>query len=450
MTCNKNGTLQPAITQICNWFRSDYARTSGLPTYQIDGATGRMIGDRDLLPELDDYLPFIWMAGETQYVQEQIGILHQRLKESPLLFSRPEIRRHAGIGLPGFLRRFIPYTDAQDFVEILYGLLELDGLNRNPEWIETAVKLFRSIISAFSRNGHLRSFRVHPFGPVLPVIDAMTGMLIEIGVELYERTGEVLFRDEAVNWCRNWLDTELFQTHGLFASALFTGGWKHVSLLKRFTRRVELAKANTSMAFGLMALCRLPETAHWAMPAMNRWLAGIHTLLSTSDGVFSHIPQWPGMTSNAPILSTNFALIDVFCDLHTTFDRPELLQDACNIANFFIAHQSVETGLFPDEIGVERSYLDANTDLAVALYRLHELTQMPHYLIAGERSIDGVLRYHSAPYGYYRDVHLHTGAPISTLVETRFVSLLLKALLLYRDRPKIYASHQDWARFRDR
>ncbi len=439
-----------AIGRIAGWFRSMYVTRTGFPTYEVNGDTGQPLGSRDLLAELDDYLPFFWMAGETEYVREQLGLLNERLSESFSLFNRPQIRRHVGIGLPGPLRRFVPYADVQDFVEILYGLLELHGLSPELDVLLPARELFRHIARNFSSNGRLHTFRLMPFGPVLPIMDAMTGMYIEIGVELFEQTGEHWYLETVSRWCRTWLDTDLYRTFGFFASTQFTGVWKLVPMLRRYTRRVELAKANTSMAFGLIALARMKETAGWALPALDRWLTGIRSCFMTDDGVFTHFPRLDAAPVYLPVLSTNFALIDIFCDVAHAFDRPEYLESARRIADFFLKHQSPETGLFPDEIGCRRSYLDANTDLAVALYRLTELTKEAEYREAGLRALDGILRFHEAPFGYYRDVDQHTGTPLCSLVETRFVSLFLKALLLYRDRPELYSGHDAWARYRDR
>ncbi len=447
---NEAARFDEAIGRITSWFQSIYVMKSGFPAYEINGDTGEHLGHRDLLAELDDYLPFFWMAGETEYVRRQLRLLNERLSESLFLFNRPQIRRKVGIGLPGPLRRIVPYSDVQDYVEILYGLLELHGLCPELDTLNPARELFRHIIRNFGSNGRLHSFRLMPFGPVLPVMDAMTGMYIEIGVELFEKTGERGYLDTVAQWCRTWLNTDLCRAFGFFASTQLTGIWKKIRALRRYTRRVELAKANTSMAFGLIALARIPDTTGWALPALERWLRGIHSRFITENGVFTHFPRLDDAPVHLPILSTNFALIDIFCDVAHAFNRPEYLDSARCIADFYLQHQSSETGLFPDEIGGHRSYLDANTDLAVALYRLTELTKEDDYREAGLRALDGILRFHQAPFGYYRDVEINTGAPIRSLVETRFVSLFLKALLLYRDRPELYSGHDAWARYRDR
>ena len=113
-------------------------------------------------------------------------------------------------------------------------------------------------------------------------------------------------------------------------------------------------------------------------------------------------------------------------------------------------YRSHNTGLIPDEPGKERSYLDANSDFAVSLAKMTEITGEAKYKEIGRSIVESIIKYHSAPYGFYRDVHLHTGKPLSPLVETRFCSLLLKPLFLYRDDISIYGESGKWSLFRDR
>ena len=120
------------------------------------------------------------------------------------------------------------------------------------------------------------------------------------------------------------------------------------------------------------------------------------------------------------------------------------------MTDYFISFQSERTGLLPDEPGLPKSYIDANTDFAVSLAKLAELTGEKKYYIIGEQIIRGILNFHRGTYGYYRDVDMFTGEILNPLVETRFVSLLLKALILYRDHQSIYSPEGNWSVFRDR
>ena len=52
------------IQFIVDLFKKTYPDENGLPVYMLDGDTGRVADSRNLLPELDDYVPFFWMTGE--------------------------------------------------------------------------------------------------------------------------------------------------------------------------------------------------------------------------------------------------------------------------------------------------------------------------------------------------------------------------------------------------
>ncbi len=180
-----NPELNEAINRIVSWFRKDYAGASGFPVYDIHGRTGKPLSGRNLLCEFDDYAPFFWLLGEKSYIKDQYRRLTELLGKGGLLFSRPQIRRTKGLGLPGCFRRF-PYADSQDYVEIIYGLMEIYSLSGETCYLKTAEDIFERVVAHFHRQGMLRSFRLMPVGPTLPIADAMSGMFIEIACDLAE------------------------------------------------------------------------------------------------------------------------------------------------------------------------------------------------------------------------------------------------------------------------
>ncbi|MFC1850795.1 hypothetical protein ACFL27_11430 [candidate division CSSED10-310 bacterium] len=442
--------LDETITQIVIWFKGIYLNQAGCPYYAIDGHTGQALDKRDLIPELDDYVPFFWLLGEHDFVQNQIQILKQRLQKKPLLFSRPQIRMFRGIGLPGPWRRWIPHVDSQDYVEILFGLIELHEQSGSIEFLRLAEELFQNILVAFKRQNHLRTWYILPFGPALPVSDALSGMYIEIAADLARLTEDTRYIKLAEQLAKSWLTTTCFQKYGLFPSVLIDQPWRKLPLFKRFLSRVALAKENTSVASGLFTLAASPHRRKWAEQALDSWVTGLSKYFATADMVLAHTPCLAEGEVHGPVLSNNFAVLDILCDLHHLTKSSQCLDLAESIAAYFMKFQARETGLFPDEPGQERSFLDSNTDFAVSLRKLAELTNQSRYREAGERALQGIIRHHRGPAGFFRDVHLKTGAVINDLVETRYVSLLLKALILYRDEYQIYGPEGKWSLFRDR
>jgi len=448
-----NEQIDNSIQRIISWFKTTYNDPTGFPCYDIDGKTGVKLSDRNLLCELDDYAPFFWILDEKSYIEDQCHRIARLVKKGKLLFNRPQIRRHKGLGLPGFFRN-IRYADSQDYVEILYGLLELYELSGDKKFFETAEDLFSIILKHFNRHGFMRSFKLMPAGPVFSVSDAMAGMYIEIALDMARLTSDQAKADMwaglADEWLRGWLNTEMFTKYGIFPSVYLTWPWNNVPGLKKKALLSELAKPNASMGYGLMALASPPFNSQYARNAFDKWIAGLYQHYSTPQCVLTQFPRLSAFDQFGPVLSTNFAILDILCDAVYQFKCKDCLDLAVSISQFFLKYQSTITGLIPDEPGKDRSYLDANTDFAVSLAKVAEITGDDKYRQAGQTVLSGIMKYHSGEFGYFRDVDLNTGEAISNLVETRFCSLLLKPLVLYRDNIPIYGDEGRWSLFRDR
>ena len=452
-TENFQQVLDKAISEIIDWFKNVYPDHGGIPYYAMDGDTGNPLGNRNLLPELDDYLPFFWMLGEHDFVLNQIAKLKQNFNKNPMLFTHPQIRCKKGFGIPGPLRSRINHVDIQDYVEILYGLLEIYELSKERSHLNLAVRIFEHIVKNFYRKGCFRSFRLSRFPVLLNVTEAMSGMFIEVAVDLFLLTTKKRYLDIARECAYFWISQPLFQSSGIFPSVVLKGMLSFLPGAGKFDYFAELAKPNTSMASGLLALASPPVKMKEAMSALEKWVEGLERyFLIKKSAVTAALAHTPQLMENdyGPILSTNFAAMDVLCDLYMLSKNDHYLGLAEKIGEFFIDHQSFRTGLFPDEPGEKRSYLDANTDLAVTLAKISELTGKSHYREAGLKAIKGILDFHRAPFGYYRDVHMESGEVINNVVETRFVSLLLKPLILFRDDLKIFDEKGSWSKFRDR
>jgi len=445
-----NKKLDETKNTIIRLFKSKYLDPQGCPYYAINGKNGAPIGNRNLLSELDDYVPFFWMLDEKQFVLNQIRILEQTFKKNKLIFMKPQIRQSKGIGLPAGCRKWVRHVDSQDYVEILYGLLELYELSGTEKFLHLATAIMDMVLKKFYRLGFVRTWRIRPFGPTLSVADALSGMYIEIAADLARLTNKHKYLVAAEEMARSWTRTSLFEEYGIFPSVHLEWPWNKLPYFKRYRFRTELAKSNTSPAYGLVALTSPPHSRDWAMKALDQWVDGLYNHFSTKKLVLAHTPRLHVTDPYGDILSTNFAVLDILCDLYNLKPEKKFLDLAVNIARYFLEAQSSKTGLFPDKPGFCLSYLDANTDIAVSLKKLYEITGTQDYLDAGENALMGVLKYHQNPYGFWRDVDLETGDALSEEIETRFVSLLLKPLILYSKDVKVFGEGGYWSLFRDR
>jgi uncharacterized protein YyaL (SSP411 family) len=435
--------LEERIAEIIGWFEGAYMRPDGLPHYDVDGETGEPLSGRSLLSELGDYAPFLAAAGAVDFALRQVEILERRLDESPTLFRAPQARVHAGVRLP-LPAAFCPaHIDSLDYTEIPYGLLELAHLTGEARLVELAESFLELVHELFARDGFIATWRLLRTGWILPVAEAMNGMFIEILADLHRSTRRERHLERARSLARRWLETPMYREKGIFPSVhLLSGGMAAVPRFRRIAARAELAKYNSSMAAGLLALVREDPEGPW-LDELLRWYEGLREQFGARQGVFYHLskdsPSLPQF-GERPILSTNFAILDLLCELHLVTGEPRFLEDALAGAGFWLELQSEKTGLFPDQAGGDRSYLDANTDLIIALLRLNELSGEDLYRRSAVRCLKGILKHHHGRWGYVRDVDLDSGRPLGSRVETRFVSLLLKPLLVLHHGWRLYGA----------
>ena len=445
--------LDERIEEILEWFRSTYLREDGFPHYDVDGETGKPLSPRSLLSELGDYVPFIAASGDAAYVRNQVQLLQKQLESRPSLFDAPQARVHAGVrlSLPFNIRP--AHTDSLDYTEILYGLLELHQLWQDYSLIELADRVLQQVSALFARNGFIATWCLLRPRWALPVCESMNGMYIEIFADFFRATRDRQYLESARELADHWVSLPNFREKGFFPSVhLLSKSMTWIPRFRRIAARAELVKYNSCMASGLMALFREDPGGPWA-DHLRHWASGIVQHFQFQPGVFYHLsddtpllPQFP----ERPVLSTNFAIIEIFADLFHALGDQQYFELALAGADFWLEQQSARTGLFPDAVGGDTSYLDGNTDLIMALMRMFELTGEDKYMHSSLRALKGILKYHRAPCGYMRDVGLETGKPLCPNVETRFVSLLLKPLLLFQRGWRIYGQENMSDILRDR
>ena len=87
--------------------------------------------------------------------------------------------------------------------------------------------------------------------------------------------------------------------------------------------------------------------------------------------------------------------------------------------------------------------LDSNVDFAINLFKLYEKTSMSLYFDKAELIINSVLKYFKAPKGYYWKLDTMKGVPLTRTIETKYLGLVLKLLLVFREVSKGKSIFQD-------
>jgi len=136
-----------------------------------------------------------------------------------------------------------------------------------------------------------------------------------------------------------------------------------------------------------------------------------------------------------------------FCALK----NEEILKLAKSCADSWIKHQS-KTGLIPHSIENQFSRLDPQTDFAVVLLKLSEITGKKKYHTSAVKTLNGILKYHKLDVGYVDYVNIETKEKRDFIIQTKFLSLLLKLFLLTYEisKKKIYENDLLKSLIRDR
>ena len=110
LTCNQ---IDDAIAEIVRWFRDKWTPPGGLPFFKSD-PNGKPVGRMDLLTDLADYLPLLYVTSAEDYVRDQVEIALRHFNKGHIIWT-PKPQR-------GFLR-FLPRANPFYSTDFLLGLV---------------------------------------------------------------------------------------------------------------------------------------------------------------------------------------------------------------------------------------------------------------------------------------------------------------------------------------
>lgn len=400
-------------------------------------ATKRYTGNPDV-PELGDYIPFLYYFGEQDWVEGQIQQ------------AEPQLREPA----PPFLRE-----------DTLVGLVEYNRLSGDTHAIELAESYFEHLFEQYVHNGAIQTpyirrlenelgyARKHlpsrprrilagvaesflgPFSHLnIPPYQALprNGVFIELLVDTYEATGTEKHLERARTLADPWLETEEFDTYGLFPtpSPIY---WRPNYVL--------LFKGNTGVINGLLALLEATGDDRYRA-AIRRWVEGVEQYC-ISGTVHGRYRFDTGETDLAQ-LRFAFPYIDALCYAYHVTGEQYYLNRAAPIADFWLQRQS-DLGLFPLYPDGTESHQDVTTDFCIALWRLAELSGEDRYRTAAKKGLMALFKYHRFPLF----VDITTGEATDDTIVPRFVTLMAKAVILLQ-LDSIYGARRNFKLLRDR
>lgn len=368
-----------------------------------------------IFADLGDTLPFLDYFREQDFADRQVTLYERSLQHGYMVSQFPTL------GVPHLVKSY-EYTD------LILGLLwYADNRKGNPHAWQILMQAVVAARNVFRIGGKLRSFYHPRFHIRLPIVDTRDSMFIESWVTLWQMTHEERYLREARQVFRQLVGATFFKRYGLFADYEPTSFFSALILrTNRKCRQSSICKNTSSALFAFVELYRVqPEPE--VLGALRHLIEGLRANAIRGGVIERFSPEEKDVHIS---LVASFSVLDGLCDCaHFIPDiAPTCIELACGIADFWMDLQG-ETGLFSLRAGGNESFIDAETDMSVALSKLAEITGESRYRVAAERCIDGVIRFHGAA-DYCLGVDIRSGDVINPGQRTKFICLFLKALIL--------------------
>ncbi|MBI2302415.1 MAG: hypothetical protein HYU66_26215 [Armatimonadetes bacterium] len=434
--------LAAAAATIADGLVQRYTLEGDLLARRVNVDTGTITDPRGLPDELGDYAQYVWRVGEwlarpdlqdwavTQAVR--LATLYQR--DSGLVMLRPTPAR------PG-----LEYFDALRIGDTVWGLVEMAGLSRQETVGRARDRLFDALFGLARHGGQLSYggwFAGRRRLLTVPLAEPCnTAYVGEALVNAFADTGDPQYLVRARELLLPWLQTPSFRQHGLFRRWVTTrcpGAATLFDLQFRARHRpglgvTFLVKGDAYLVMALLALWRAARDEPWAQPipdALRRWLLAL-AAFRLPDGRFANYYDPATRLAWRVRLGETHSVIETLLDLHVDLQASPALEWACACADAWLAHLG-RAGLLPEHEDLREAWLDPQTDFCIDLYKLGRLTGDERYTRAGDRLLEAVLQHFERPFGLAQKVDPDTGAPLAVEVETKFLGLFLKVLLIRR------------------
>lgn len=413
---------QEKITEIIKWVKNNYVNENKLLVqHSKNGSVSPILND------LGDYTPFLRYLREDEFCEIQFKELLNYLKSDLLAPSN----RFARIG----------YVTPYEHSDLILGLLDDYAATKDPQKLQIAEQITQTVLKKFNTTNLKSSFYFPSLKIRLPLFDSTDGMYVELLVLLYKYTQKKHYLDLAEQIARRLIELPFFQKHGLFPSLHSRIPWLFPKSIKKRFSEIKLMKHNTNTLFGFLELYKTKPTNE-IKQAIDYWIKSVQEKLKSPEGGICGAAYLKrNDLKKAPIeLTPNFAVLEVVCDAYHFLKEPDYLKFAKEIGDYWLREQSETTGLLPlyPDKKFKESYFDSETDMLIALHKLAEISGDKKYKIAADRIMEGIIKYHRLPGGYCLMVNTETGEVTDKFFKVKFITLFLKALILYDQNKTIY------------
>ena len=423
--------------EILRWFENNYTPKDNFPFFQIDGKSGEGNSDKNSLAELGDYLPFLLYFGLNSYAQKQLEIAEDFFDNGFIIMENNPSKNIIKKAVFG------DYTWSFEYTDFILGLLECYELTKNKETLQFAEKMMHKVFYLFGKNGMICNRYYPRLNYRMPISDSLSGMYIELLVDLFKLTNKKEYLEKSNFLAKNWIQVDFFQSYGLFPELFYLK--KYYTILRKNeytlkpTQNAYLTKYNSTMVAGILSLYEVTKDPILKQ-SLIKWNEGIQSFFQDKDGgLYDHVEIVDSKVVDKGAISiTNFAIVDLLCDIYYVTKDDLFLNNALIIASFWEKQISKETGLLPAAVSKSYSSFDGETDFVIAFMKLYELTNQEKYRDAAKSIFNGQLKFHHCEKGYVDKVNIFSGEIVDHNIQTRFVSLFLKAIMVMSSGKKIY------------
>lgn len=407
-----NEYLQDEAKRIINLLKNDFVLPSG--EFFLE-KNGDYIFSHHIFPDLGDFLPFFIYFKEDTFIDNQIALYLNKLKNGILISEFPSFKING-------LAKSYEYTD------LLFGLLDYHK-NKNTitskkillDSAETAIKIFKF-------DGNICSFYHQNLNINIPILDTRDGTFIEIYLELYSLTKDRKYIKTAHNIYTKLINTNYYKKNKLlptFSAPNWIINLFNIFNVKKFSTAI-ICKNNTNSLFGFLSLYIATKDEN-ILNSINEILNSIESKTMTLNGGIKANYSLKNRDEFAT-LTSSFPLIDFLSDLYRQVNNIEYINLAQKIADFWINLQGL-TGLFPLHSNEKESFLDSETDMCISLLKLYEITRKEDYKISSNRCLSGIINFHGV-HDYVLGVNIDTGKVLNNTQRTKFIALFLKLIIL--------------------
>jgi len=391
--------------------------------------------------DLGDYVPFFLYFGYEEFCK-------QHLKDIVLLLRGDLLKPQSKL-----LR--VPVSSTYDHSDFMLGLLDYTDMVEDPD-IEIQLKKTAEAVHRTYFSGPLpASYYCPTLRRTLPIFETKDGMYIEMLVDLYRRYGDSEYLRQAEDLFEAMVSVKQYERCGLWPVLVLHGTLAGrlaalIAPVKRQSETIRLMKNNTNTIFGFISLYNQTEADETAAQ-IDSWVSAVERTMISGEGMVYNFATLNGLEviPYEANLTAAFTMIDLLCDCSHFLKEQRYLRLAQKVADFWLKRQG-RTGLFPLRPEEQGSYLDSETDMIIALIKLHELTGNPVYKDSARKAFSGLLQYHRTDSGYCLSVDKDTGEITDSMYKTKFIALMLKVFIVFIEGKSIYKNPHLYNLLRDR